>query len=432
MCKGHKNGRFLTGFVVSVLCLLSVGCPPGGVDVVVVFPDANLDSLIRRVINKPTGDILATDLVGPSGTRVEGLIADNADIADLTGLDYCTDLTTLNLGRNQIEDISALVSLTRLKNLNLEGNSISDISALGGLTSLTKLYLYWNQITDISAVASLTSLTTLHLDGNQISDISALVVNAGVDFGDSVWLEGNPLSEDAACVDIPTLEERGVNVYYSNCGGVCGVEPPVNDDCANAIPISVGGSYWGSNVCATGDDLTSLALNDYNDVWFTFTPETDLRARFSLCGSTFDTTLAVFDACDGNELACNDDSCGYQSAVSLFVTANTTYLVRVAGYDGSAGDYVLDVVFHTGKGTSEGEGEGGKESVSVGEGKGEGEGEVLNEDEVIGEGEGEGGKESVSVSEGETECRSFIGCIGVNEPFSCQGITGPFCCQGDS
>ncbi len=119
--------------------------------------------------------------------------------------------------------------------------------------------------------------------------------------------------------------------------------PPPNDDCAAAICVADGEPLAGTTVYATGDDVTSCASNDYADVWFVYTPTVSGSVTVSLCGSSFDTSLAVFSACDGQELICNDDACGLQSEVTLTLTAGTAYYIRVAGYGGATGDYVLTV-----------------------------------------------------------------------------------------
>ena len=64
---------------------------------VVTFPDPGLDAAVRAAISKPTGDILDTDLVG---TGFIQLNAFSRSISNLTGLEYCTDLTSLNLSSN--------------------------------------------------------------------------------------------------------------------------------------------------------------------------------------------------------------------------------------------------------------------------------------------------------------------------------------------
>ena len=64
------------------------------------------------------------------------------------------------------------------------------------------------------ADSKLTKLTGLTLYGNQISDISPLIENSGLDEGDQVWLEQNPLNDSSLNVYIPVLEQRGVTVNY--------------------------------------------------------------------------------------------------------------------------------------------------------------------------------------------------------------------------
>ncbi len=137
-------------------------------------------------------------------------------ISDLTGLEYATNLVSLNLGEffyyrewppelrtNQIQDISPLSGLTRLKSLNLSNNQITDISALSGLTALETLALYDNQITDISALSGLSNLTSLDLEHNQITDITPL---SGLTNLKSLELSSNPIAGTSALSTLTGLE----------------------------------------------------------------------------------------------------------------------------------------------------------------------------------------------------------------------------------
>jgi len=66
----------------------------------------------------------------------------------------------------------------------------------------------------------------------------------------------------------------------------------------------------------------------------------------SLCGSDYDTALAVYDGCGcptAPPLACNDDGCGaaagnVQSRVEFPAMTGQSYLVRVGGFQGDQGD----------------------------------------------------------------------------------------------
>ncbi|MHC5183162.1 MAG: M4 family metallopeptidase, partial [Planctomycetota bacterium] len=119
--------------------------------------------------------------------------------------------------------------------------------------------------------------------------------------------------------------------------------PDDNDECVNAICVEDNVPVNGTTIGATGTDITSCASGDAVDVWYSYTPSVSGSVMVSLCGSDYDTTLAIFDGCGGTELACNDDSCGLQSEIILSMTAGNTYLIRVSGYGGQTGTFVLNV-----------------------------------------------------------------------------------------
>ncbi len=135
------------------------------------FPDPGLDAAVRAALGIPSGQIFDGDLVG---TGFFLLDASGSSISDLTGLEYCADLTILYLDNNQISNLSALSGLTGLNELHLDDNQISDINALSGLTGLVWLYLNTNQISNINPLGNLAGLTTLYLYSNQISNITVL------------------------------------------------------------------------------------------------------------------------------------------------------------------------------------------------------------------------------------------------------------------
>lgn len=51
----------------------------------------------------------------------------------------------------------------------------------------------------------------------------------------------------------------------------------------------------------------------------------------------------VYDSCQGTSLASNDDHCGFQSRIDVDLSTGSSYLIRVAGYDGETGDYALSI-----------------------------------------------------------------------------------------
>ncbi len=131
-------------------------------------------------------------------------------------------------------------------------------------------------------------------------------------------------------------------LILSYCLFYCPVQAEIQGDfCQNAIPLTESTSYNGNSTGATGTSTSSCSLKDTKDVWHRFIPSQSGNYTISLCGSSFDTTLSVYDACGGMELACNDDLCSVQSEVVVSLTAGYTYLVRVAGYNGATGQYTL-------------------------------------------------------------------------------------------
>lgn len=144
-------------------------------------------------------------------TNLGNLTLANNPISDLSPLAGLTNLHSLYMGFNQISNLSPLADLTNLKNLNLENNQISNLSPVAGLTKMQSLHLRNNQIADISALAGLTDLIGLDIWNNQVSDISVLM---GLLRLGHVNIKGNPLNPEAYNVHIPQLTQRGVVVQY--------------------------------------------------------------------------------------------------------------------------------------------------------------------------------------------------------------------------
>ena len=179
-------------------------------DKLVDIPDSNLRTAIEKALRKASGVTITTEDM----KHLPQLIAPNASITDLTGLEGATNLTLLELGNNFISDLSPLKGLTNLVRLDLNNNSISDLSPLKGLTNLKYLLLDNNSISDISPLKGLTNLRRLELHNNSISDISPLVANTGLGPGDVIIVNGNPLNNASINTHIPTLISRGVRVDF--------------------------------------------------------------------------------------------------------------------------------------------------------------------------------------------------------------------------
>ena len=138
----------------------------------IVFKDKALDGIIREIIEKPTGDILISDI-----ENITELIAPyplEKLVENIEGIEYMINLETINFWRNYITDISSLKNLKNLKYLELGDNNVSNISILSNLINLEELGLDRNNITDIKPLRNLNKLKYLRLSYNNIKDLSPL------------------------------------------------------------------------------------------------------------------------------------------------------------------------------------------------------------------------------------------------------------------
>ncbi len=122
---------------------------------------------------------------------------------------------------------------------------------------------------------------------------------------------------------------------------------PPNDDCANALVLMLDQPTVFDSFTASTDGFPSGVCNFFGqtdikkDVWYDFTPNTDGTFQVSLCGSSFDTKLAVYEGCacptPVNPIVCNDDFCDTQSRVSFTGVAGQCYKIRAGSFPGDPG-----------------------------------------------------------------------------------------------
>ena len=212
------------------------------------IPDANLREAIRDALGLPPGAAITSDAM----LKLTELLTWGS-VTDLTGLEYATNLTGLNLdnqpisnlspiagliqlewlglSHTDVSDISPLASLSQLRSLDLgkfrsrnldTGASeslrlfyghtdVSDISPLASLTQLERLFLGHTGISDISPLSALTQLTSLDLHSTAVSDISPL---ASLMQLVKLNLVDCPLNADAHRVHIPAIQANGTEVAF--------------------------------------------------------------------------------------------------------------------------------------------------------------------------------------------------------------------------
>jgi len=126
--------------------------------------------------------------------------------------------------------------------------------------------------------------------------------------------------------------------------GAAAVAQPINDDCANAIAVG-DGVFAGTTIGATNDGRGTCGASETSpDVWYLYTAPIDGLLTVDTCAlSAYDTVLGIWSDCPGvgSETTCNDDSCSLQSRVIKIVSAGETVLIRVSGFSGATGDFLL-------------------------------------------------------------------------------------------
>ena len=102
----------------------------------------------------------------------------------------------------------------------------------------------------------------------------------------------------------------------------------------------------GNNMGAGDDFVASCAISGANDedVLYQWTAPADGVYVFDTIGSSLDTILTLLSACDGTEIACNDDLNGdvFQSAITLSMMEGESVLISVDGWN-ATGDFQLNI-----------------------------------------------------------------------------------------
>lgn len=124
---------------------------------------------------------------------------------------------------------------------------------------------------------------------------------------------------------------------------------PANDDIAGAIATANVVDLSFSTIEATFDGPG--VCQEAPNIWYCYTPPGTGVAEISLCGSSYDTRLAVYRGCDLDSiqelLACSDDDCDLQSLAHVEVIAGQAYLIEIGGSGGATGEGSLTAYIST-------------------------------------------------------------------------------------
>ena len=184
-------------------------------------------------------------------------------------------------------------------------------------------------------------------NGCECDPVSSDLIRCNDDFGSQLQsqitftaTEGNQYLIEIGGYD----SETGQGILNIKCDGVPGA--PSNDRCANARAVgdvtnlqfdTRNATFDGPGHCMSGPNL-----------WYRYAATCTGQAVVSLCGSSFDTVLAVYKGWEcyprpTDLIGCNDDACGRQSELTFDVVAGNHYLIEVGGYGDEAGRGVLSI-----------------------------------------------------------------------------------------
>ena len=164
----------------------------------VSIPDLNLRDAVEAALGKSPGDLITV----ADMARLTQIVADEANISSLTGLEAATRLERIEFRHNAISDVSPLSGLTQLNNIKLRGNRITDVSPLAGLINVDWLGLEENQITDLSPLKGLTKLNGIGISGNPVSNVLPL---ASLTSLEGIAAGNTPISDFSSLAKLPRL-----------------------------------------------------------------------------------------------------------------------------------------------------------------------------------------------------------------------------------
>lgn len=137
------------------------------------FPDANFRYYVRSQSYGSDGVLTDAEIA-----EVKSMYPWYSDIEDLTGIEYFTELETLDVGGNYLTEVD-LSQNTKLKRLSLDNNLLTYVD-VSNFPDLELLSCYGNQLTGIDISNNLV-LNHLNIGINPISELSFSTNNSALE-----------------------------------------------------------------------------------------------------------------------------------------------------------------------------------------------------------------------------------------------------------
>jgi subtilase family serine protease len=204
------------------------------------------------------------------------------------------------------------------------GSADFSLTATGSNFSTTNAQILWN-----GSTAGVTMLS-----GGTSTSIQATISHTLVANGTSALIT---VTDDAAKAG----ESSAALTFTVNPEST----PPINDNIANAIVVTIGSISTVDNSVATmesTDPTPPCATGSPKTVWWSLTAPSTGSVTLSTIGSAYDTVLSVWTGSPGSltNVACNNDIAPGQITQSLLTfsaTAGTKYYILVAPFGSDAG-----------------------------------------------------------------------------------------------
>jgi hypothetical protein len=218
------------------------------------------------------------------------------------------------------------------------------------LTSPNIWYCYTASCTGTATVSLCGSSYDTKLavyDGCQCYPTSARLIGANDDYcGRSSQINLDVTAGSQYLIEVGGYRQNvGQGVLSISCEGIPGPQVP-NDDCSKATVVGDVTNLAFDTTEATFDGPGACMTSP--NIWYCYTATCTGTATISLCGSSYDTKLGIYEGCQCNAtssrlIECNDDYCGRSSQITLDVTAGSQYLIEVGGYRQQTGQGVLSI-----------------------------------------------------------------------------------------
>ena len=214
LSKGFKTLKKCMAFLMVLTLLITVPTFEGKDAVaaptdVVEIPDADLKAAINKALDveDTTADITVAQMESLTSLQA-------GTISDLTGIEYCTNLTYLSFSEKtgEVVDITPIANLTKLEKLYL--GDTADLSPIANLTNLKILSMYSNRsVTDYSALSNLVSLEELNLSYTDIEVLPDLSACTNLRRFTAERANSDGLSDISGLANCNNLEY--VDIYYN-------------------------------------------------------------------------------------------------------------------------------------------------------------------------------------------------------------------------